>query len=80
MERVGHLIGLDYGELQEVIGRDSGQRRVLLGRQIAESMPGLRCDHDACTSSSDHLAELLEHDGGSVQVDCEDARRRGLAG
>jgi hypothetical protein len=78
VERVGDLIGLKHGQLQEVVGRDSGKRRVLVGRQTAESMPGLRCDHDACTASSDHLAELLEHDRRSVQVDCEDGLDRRL--
>ena len=68
MECVGDLIRL----FQQVVGRDGCERGVLLGRQSAEPVSRLRGDHDARAASSDHLAELLEHDRRSVQVDCQD--------
>jgi hypothetical protein len=43
-------------------------------------VPGLRSDHDAGTSRRDDIAELLEHQGGAVQVDRKDCFRRRLAG
>jgi hypothetical protein len=72
VKRVGDLVGLEHGELQQVVGPSRCQRRVLLRRQSAETVPGLGCDHDACAAPSDHLAELLEHDRSPVQIDCKD--------
>ena len=46
----------------------------------AEAVPGLRRDDDPGAAAGDDVAELLQHERGAVQVDCEDRRRRGLAG
>jgi site-specific recombinase XerC len=78
VECVGDEVALEHGELQQVVGRNSCQRRVLLGRQSAEAMPGLGCDHDACAAASDHLAELLEQNRRSVQINRKDDSDRRL--
>jgi Saccharopine dehydrogenase NADP binding domain len=43
-------------------------------------MPGLRRDDHPGTTTGDDVSELLEDEGGSVQVDGEDGCRGGLAG
>jgi hypothetical protein len=72
VERVGDLVALEHRELEQVVGRSGCQCRILLGRQRGETVPGLRCDNDPCAAPSDHPGELLEHDGGPVQIDRKD--------
>ena len=38
-------------------------------------MTGLGSDHDAGASTSNHIAELLQHERGSVEIDPEDRLR-----
>ena len=80
MERIGHLVGLQHGEVQQFVGGGGREGGVLLGRERAEAVPGLRGDDDAGAAARDDVAELLEHQGGAVQVDGEDRLGRGLDG
>jgi hypothetical protein len=80
VERVCHLVGLEHGELQQLVGWGGRQCGVLVGGEGAETVAGLgRDDHSGAAPRND-VSELLEHERGSVQVDCEDACRGGLAG
>jgi hypothetical protein len=78
VERVLHVVRLKKRERQQPIGGRRRERLVLLGRQRAQAMPGLRRDDDAGASATDDLPELFEHHRGTVQVDLEDRRGRRL--
>jgi hypothetical protein len=80
VQRVPHLVRLQHRQAEQLIGGRQSQSRVFLGSQRAQAVPGLRSDHDAGTSRRDDIAELLEHQGGAVQVDRKDCFRRRLAG
>ena len=80
MERVCHLVGLEHGELQQLAGWGGRQRAVLVGGEGAQTVPGLRRDDHPGATACDDVPELLKHQRGSEQVDCEDGRRGGLTG
>jgi hypothetical protein len=80
MEAVGHLVRLEHGEGQQLVGWRGRESGVLLGGQGAQTVPGLRRDDDPGAAARDDLPELLEQHGGSVQVHGQDHRRRRLAG
>jgi hypothetical protein len=52
----------------------------LLGGEGAEAVPGLGGDDDAGAAVADDVAELVEDNCGSVEVDGEDGFGRCLAG
>jgi hypothetical protein len=80
VERVGDPVGLEHGQSQQFLGGGGGQRGVLFGGEGAEAVPGLRGDDDAGAALGDDVAELFEHNGGSVEIDGEDGFGRRLAG
>jgi hypothetical protein len=80
VEAVGHLVGLQHGKYQQLVGWCGRERGVLLGGQGAQTVPGLRGDDDPGAAAGDDVAELLEQHGGAVQVHGQDRRRRRLAG
>jgi hypothetical protein len=68
------------GSANQLLGWGGRQGGVLLGGQGAQTVPGLRGDDDPGAAVGDHVPELLEQHGGSVQVHGQDHRRRRLAG
>jgi hypothetical protein len=68
MQAVGHLVGLEHGQSQQLVGWGGGQGAVLVGGQGAEAVAGLGGDHHAGAAGGDHGAELLQQHGGAVQV------------
>jgi hypothetical protein len=79
VQPVCDLVGLEHGELQQLVGGGGRERAVLVGGEGAEPVAGLGGNHHAGAAVCDDVSELLEHERGSVQVDCEDRRRGGLA-
>jgi hypothetical protein len=80
VEAVGHLVGRQHGEGQQLLGWGGRERGVLFGGQGAQTVPGLRRDDDPGAAAGDDVPELLEQHCGSVQVHGQDRRRRRLAG
>jgi len=66
VERVCDLVGLEHGELQQLVGWGGRQCGVLVGAEGAEPVPGLRCDNHRGVPSCDDVSELLKHERGSV--------------
>ena len=79
MEAIGDLVWLQHGQGQQVIGWCRGESGVLLGRQGAKAVAGLRCDDDGGAAGCNDVPEFLEHQRRSVQVDSEDDLGPGLA-
>lgn len=75
MERVCNLVGLEHGELQQLVGWGGRQCGVLVRGEGAESVPGLRRDDDAGAAVCDDVSEFFEQERCPVQVDGEDGRR-----
>ncbi len=66
VQGVGHLIGREHREREQLVGRCRRERGVLFGGQRAETVPGLRRDDDAGAASCDDVPELFEQHRGSV--------------
>ena len=75
MQRVLHLVRLEHRQGKQILGRRGRKRRVLLGRQRRQPVPGLGGDHDPGAAARDDVAELFEHQRGAVQIDRKDRRR-----
>jgi hypothetical protein len=79
MERVRHFVELKEWKLEQLLYGGYSQRFVLLDGERRKPMPGLRCDHDASSPASDHVAKLFQHERRAVHIHFENGRDRGLA-
>ena len=78
MKRVLHLIGLKHREFEQLFNRRRCERRILLGREWRQAVPGLGRDHDASAAARDDIAKFFQHQRRSVEIDLEDRFRRRL--
>jgi hypothetical protein len=72
------VVGLEERQVKQLLHGRRGQRLVLLDAEGRQPVPGLGRDHDARATRGDDVAELLEHERRTVQVDLEDRLRRRL--
>ena len=66
---------LQQGQRKQLLRRGGGKRLVLLGRQCAQAMTGLRGNDDAGSAARDDVAKFLQHERGAIQIDLEDRGR-----
>src|SRR5215217_1479711 len=74
--RVGHRVPLEKGKVEQFVRRREVERLILLGRQRQQHMTGHAGDDETSAAGGDDAAELLEHQGRSVEVHCQHALGR----
>ena len=67
-ERIVHLIRLQHLKPEQVVRPCHCQGSVLLRSQRWKAVPGLRRDDNARSTTSDGVAEFLQHKGCTVEV------------
>jgi hypothetical protein len=74
------LVGPKEGKTEQLFRGRRGQRLVLFDAERGKAMPGLRRDDDPGPTAGDDVAELLQHERRTIQIDFEDLSRWGLRG
>ena len=78
MKGILYLIRLKHRQIEQLLDRRHGERRVLLDRERRKAVTGLRRYNNASTPARDHIPEFLREKRGSVKIDFENGFPRRL--